>query len=370
MRESLGLLDHAQWLADIAPYAAGAHLQDARWPDEDHVVPFEGEIPFDRLVPLLPSSATYVLELSREAAPEAIRSAVSRWKTLFPMNLKKILITLLQAAVTLLLLWWIFHDPSKRAQMLQALAKADPRWLAPAFLCFGLVLVCAAFRWQLLMKVQGISLSWFRVWQLVMIGMFYNLFLPGGTGGDLVKIFYAVREAPRSKSAVFLSVVVDRLTGMFALILVSSAVFLVFFKELTALPMVRAFTLAVCVIFAATLALVAFGLVVDRFHLAAKIPARMPGHVAILDTARAFSVYARDWKAVLAAVLISMPLNLFIFAGAIFAASAFPGNPGPAAMTSVIPGGQHDQRASDQPRGHRCAREALLLDAAFPLRDP
>lgn len=253
------------------------------------------------------------------------------------MNLKKILITLVQAAVTLLLLWWIFHDPSKREQMALALGKANPIWLVPAFLSFGLVLVCAAFRWQLLMRVQGISLSWFRVWQLVMIGMFYNLFLPGGTGGDLVKIFYAVREAPKSKSAVFLSVVVDRLAGMFALILVSSGVFLVFFKELTALPMVRGFTVAVCVIFAATLVLVAVGLIVDRFHLASRIPATMPGHAAILDTARAFSVYARDWKAVVAAVLISLPLNLFIFSGAIFAATAFPGNPGPAAMTSVIP---------------------------------
>jgi len=253
------------------------------------------------------------------------------------MNMKKILITLVQAAVTLLLLWWIFHDPSKREQMALALGKANPIWLVPAFLSFGLVLVCAAFRWQLLMRVQGISLSWFRVWQLVMIGMFYNLFLPGGTGGDLVKIFYAVREAPKSKSAVFLSVVVDRLAGMFALILVSSGVFLVFFKELTALPMVRGFTVAVCVIFAATLVLVAVGLIVDRFHLASRIPATMPGHAAILDTARAFSVYARDWKAVVAAVLISLPLNLFIFSGAIFAATAFPGNPGPAAMTSVIP---------------------------------
>lgn len=253
------------------------------------------------------------------------------------MNAKKILITLLQALVTLGLLWWIFHDPSKRAQMVQALGKADPRWLVPAFVCFGLVLVCSAFRWQLLMKVQGIALPWFRVWQLVMIGMFYNLFLPGGTGGDLVKIFYAVREAPRSKSAVFLSVVVDRIAGMFALILVSTGVFLCFFDTLTTLPMVRAFTAAVCAIFGAVLGLVVVGVVVDRFHLASKIPARMPGHAAIIDTARAFSVYAQDWKAVVAATLISMPLNLFIFGGAIFAASSFQGNPGPAALTSVIP---------------------------------
>jgi sugar phosphate isomerase/epimerase len=84
MRESLGLLDHAQWLGEIAPYAAGAHLQDAAWPDEDHLVPFEGEIPFDRLVPLLPSSMPYVLELSRKATAEAIQASVARWKNLFP----------------------------------------------------------------------------------------------------------------------------------------------------------------------------------------------------------------------------------------------------------------------------------------------
>lgn len=83
MRENLGLLDHAQWLQEIAPYAAGAHLQDAAWPDMDHLVPFKGEIRFDRLVPLLPSSLPYILELSSKAKPEAIISAVDRWKSLF-----------------------------------------------------------------------------------------------------------------------------------------------------------------------------------------------------------------------------------------------------------------------------------------------
>ena len=101
------------------------------------------------------------------------------------MNLKKIIMTLLQAGVTILLLWLLFHDPVRRHQMVQALHTANLLWLIPGFLCFGLVLVCGAFRWQLLMKVQGISLGWFRVWKLVMIGMFFNLCLPGGVGGDL-----------------------------------------------------------------------------------------------------------------------------------------------------------------------------------------
>jgi uncharacterized protein (TIRG00374 family) len=253
------------------------------------------------------------------------------------MNLKKIIMTLVQAGVTLLLLWLLFHDPVRRHQMAQALHTANLLWLIPGFLCFGLVLVCGAFRWQLLMKVQGISLGWFRVWKLVMIGMFFNLCLPGGVGGDLIKVFFAMREAPKSKSAVFLSIIVDRIAGMFALIIVSAGVFAWFYKPLMSLPMIRAFLLTVTIIFCAFIGLIAMGLIIDRFHLAKKLPAKMPGHAAILDVAGAFSIYARDWKAVVFAVLISMPLNAFIFGTAIFAAYAFVGNPGAAAMTSVIP---------------------------------
>lgn len=177
------------------------------------------------------------------------------------------------------------------------------------------------------MKAQGISLCLARVWQLVMIGMFYNLFLPGGTGGDLVKVFYAMKEAPRSKSAVFLSVVVDRVAGMVALIFVSAAVFLWFQEILMSLPVVRAFLLTVVIIFGLFTGLILLAVVIDRFHLAKRLPEKMPGYSAIVEMARAFSVYARNWKVIIAAILISMPLNLFIFGTGIFAAFAFPGNP-------------------------------------------
>ncbi|MEI6322695.1 MAG: lysylphosphatidylglycerol synthase transmembrane domain-containing protein [bacterium] len=253
------------------------------------------------------------------------------------MNLKKIVMTLLQAGVTLLLLWLLFHDPAKRQQMVEALHTANLVWLIPGFVSFGLVLLIGTIRWNLLMQVQGIRMGFFRVWQLVMIGMFFNLCLPGGVGGDLVKVFFAMREAPKSKSAVFLSIVADRSTGMFALILVSIGVFGYFHGILMSLPMVRAFLLVVSIIFCGFIGLIVMGLIIDRFHLAKRLPAKMPGYAAVLDIARAFSVYARAWKAIVVAIGLSLLLNLFIFGTAIFAAFAFVGNPGAAAMTSVIP---------------------------------
>ena len=253
------------------------------------------------------------------------------------MNLKKIVMTLLQAGVTLLLLWLLFHYPAKRQQMVEALHTANLVWLIPGFVSFGLVLLIGTIRWNLLMQVQGIRMGFFRVWQLVMIGMFFNLCLPGGVGGDLVKVFFAMREAPKSKSAVFLSIVADRSTGMFALILVSIGVFGYFHGILMSLPMVRAFLLVVSIIFCGFIGLIVMGLIIDRFHLAKRLPAKMPGYAAVLDIARAFSVYARAWKAIVVAIGLSLLLNLFIFGTAIFAAFAFVGNPGAAAMTSVIP---------------------------------
>jgi uncharacterized protein (TIRG00374 family) len=253
------------------------------------------------------------------------------------MNLKKIVMTLVQAAVTCLLLWLLFHDPAKRHQMLMALHTANLVWLIPGFICFGLVLLIGTIRWQMLMRVQGISLGFSRVWQLVMIGMFFNLCLPGGVGGDLIKVFFAMREAPKSKSAIFLSIVVDRISGMFALIIVTIAVFACFHTILLKLSIIRALVMTVGIIFCLMMIPIFLAVIIDRFHLANRLPEKMPARTTILDVARAFSVYARDWKTVVIAVMLSLALNCFIFGAGIFAAFAFVGHPKASEMISVIP---------------------------------
>jgi hypothetical protein len=221
--------------------------------------------------------------------------------------------------------------------MREALSVAHLGWLLPGFLSFGVVLLLSALRWFLLMRAQNITLPFSRVYQLSLIGMFFNLCLPGGVGGDFVKVFFAMREAPKSKSAVLLSIVVDRATGMFALILISAGIFLHFYSQLMALPIIRPFLFTVGFIFAAFLGLVVSGILIDRLKLASKLPSKMPGYAAIMDIARAFSVYARSWGSVAAAVALSVALNVFFFASAIFASFAFSGNPGASAMISVVP---------------------------------
>ena len=132
--------------------------------------------------------------------------------------MKKILVAVLQIAVTVAVLFWVFHDPQKRAQMAVALRMADYRWIIAALICYFLVELAAGVRWWILLKVQQIHLSIARVAGLFLIGMFYNQFLPGGTGGDIMKSYLLLKETPGKATGALLAVVFDRMVGLVALI--------------------------------------------------------------------------------------------------------------------------------------------------------
>ena len=53
--------------------------------------------------------------------------------------MKKILAGVFQVAVTVAVLFWVFHDPQKRAQMGAALRSADYRWILLAILAYFVV---------------------------------------------------------------------------------------------------------------------------------------------------------------------------------------------------------------------------------------
>ncbi|MDE1169904.1 MAG: lysylphosphatidylglycerol synthase transmembrane domain-containing protein [Verrucomicrobium sp.] len=135
------------------------------------------------------------------------------------------------------ILWWL----SRRidwAQMGEEFARAGhrPGWILLAALAMGLVLALTAWRWQRLLRIHHIEPGFSHVFQVTMIGQFFNAFLLGTTGGDVVKILYIVRSAPRKKGAAGLSVVVDRVIGLVALVLITLALAFVYHRYLTATP--------------------------------------------------------------------------------------------------------------------------------------
>src|SRR5213596_2021814 len=135
--------------------------------------------------------------------------------------MKKVFVTALQLAVTIALLIWVFHDPEQRHKMGKALQEADYRWVAAAIAAYVIVEIAAAIRWQILLRVQKIRLNVPRLTGLFLIGMFYNQFLPGGTGGDIRKSYYLLKETPDKKAGALLAVVFDRFIGLVALVAIT-----------------------------------------------------------------------------------------------------------------------------------------------------
>ena len=170
--------------------------------------------------------------------------------------------------------------------------------------------------------------------------MFFNLFLLGSTGGDLLKTFYAMKEVPQKKTAVFLSVVIDRLVGMFSLMLVSLAICLFAFSELWQTPVTRGLLTTVLVVFGGFTILLVVSFIANALHLWKYLPKWVPGHRFLIDIATAFSLYASSGRVLLEATLFSLFSNIFLFASAICAAYAFaslPGAPGAGPMIVVLP---------------------------------
>jgi uncharacterized protein (TIRG00374 family) len=107
--------------------------------------------------------------------------------------MKKAVIRTFQAAFTIAILIWLFHNPEKRAQMAGAISKADRTWLLIGLPVALIGEVANIARWQILMRVQGMYMSWRRATMLFFVGLFFNLFMPGYTGGDFARLYYLMR---------------------------------------------------------------------------------------------------------------------------------------------------------------------------------
>ena len=251
--------------------------------------------------------------------------------------MKKTLLTMLQLAVTIGLLWWVFHDPERRREMLGAVKLADWRWLGAGVGVFFLCTIVATARWKILLAVQNIHMTWLRTWQLFMIGMFFNLFMLGSTGGDVVKMFLTMREARDNKAAALLSVFMDRVIGMLALIFLSVG-FLYFRYDLLnhAEGSSTLLNLLLWLLGAALITILGMFAVSGQgwVHY---LPQWTPLRGRIVEISAACHMYAKGWRLTIWALLISFPLFGMFFTTFYCAARAFTDLLGVVDIFSVMP---------------------------------
>jgi hypothetical protein len=76
--------------------------------------------------------------------------------------MKRAGIMFLQLIVTTAGIWYVFHDPQRRAQIAGGLRHADFRWVFLGWICYSFVELLATARWQILLRIQGIRIRWLR----------------------------------------------------------------------------------------------------------------------------------------------------------------------------------------------------------------
>ena len=97
-------------------------------------------------------------------------------------------------------------------------ALAQPHLVILAFVCLLATVPLATLRWWTLINALGISVGFRWALNAVFISSFFHTFLPGAYGGDMVRLAIAYRAAGGFLNQLTFSIVIDRLTGLLALI--------------------------------------------------------------------------------------------------------------------------------------------------------
>ena len=118
--------------------------------------------------------------------------------------------------VSLLILYFVFQkvDFNELAILLK---KTNPVYLLLAVLFFVLSQYVSSLRLGHFWKAIGLNISRKYNWQLYLLGMYYNILLPGGIGGDGYKIYTLNQQHKTDKKALFTALIFDRLIGLLAL---------------------------------------------------------------------------------------------------------------------------------------------------------
>lgn len=138
------------------------------------------------------------------------------------MKARRRLVFAAKLALASLLVAWVLRQVAWQ-EMAAALVGVRPWLLGAAVAVHLLFIALLSIRWWLLLRAAGVAMPLGEATKLNFLGLFFNAFLPGSVGGDVVKAWYASRRAGDDGMApVLVSVVVDRLFGLlgFALVVV------------------------------------------------------------------------------------------------------------------------------------------------------
>ena len=198
-------------------------------------------------------------------------------------------------------------QPQFKPSFITILTQADAALLIFGGLMFVPIVLLAMLRWWILMRARGIDVGVSRVGRLTLAGYFFNLCMPGTTGGDVMKAYYAAKSTDQRADAV-VSIGIDRLCGLIGLVLIVGLIGLFSLDD----PLIRKLTIAMwCLFIAMTLAawLYTSPVIRRRLKLGAKF-GKLPGAKVIRNLDTWVCAYRRHLGALASAIVLSLVIHL------------------------------------------------------------
>ena len=127
---------------------------------------------------------------------------------------------ILKIGVTALSLYLVFSRVSLK-DLEEAMTTSDPIFFLLAFISFCISQIITSRRLNGFFRGIDLHLTEWYNFKLYLLGMFYNLFLPGGIGGDGYKIFFLRKKFGIKGRRILKAIFFDRLSGLWALCLIT-----------------------------------------------------------------------------------------------------------------------------------------------------
>ncbi len=143
----------------------------------------------------------------------------------------------------------IFLGWQNREQF-QQLLENEIRWhfLGLAFLvCFGAIIL-TFYRWYLLVWALDFPFTFRDALRLGFLGYLFNYVSPGAVGGDLVKAVLMVREQKERRTVAVATILLDRILGLLALLIVGASASLFVEQKIDRLSEITALMWGSCIV--------------------------------------------------------------------------------------------------------------------------
>ncbi|MBT6045462.1 MAG: flippase-like domain-containing protein [Candidatus Scalindua sp.] len=131
---------------------------------------------------------------------------------------KRYLIIFLKTTIAFLAIWVLFKSEKLTKESFTNLFQAhNIPFILLSSLAYVSSQLLATSRLSLLLRAIDFHLRFFQGFKLNIIGNFFNIIIPGLTGGDLVKGYFLIRDEENNKGSTSGIIIMDRVLGILAL---------------------------------------------------------------------------------------------------------------------------------------------------------